>query len=34
MARIITWLKNWAVTCNGAYVINDEALIALEDAFC
>lgn len=26
-------LKNWAVTCNGAYVVNDEALIALEDAF-
>jgi len=26
-------LKSWTVTCNGAYVVNDEALIALEDAF-
>ena len=26
-------LKNWSVTCNGAYVVNDAALVALEDAF-
>ena len=26
-------LKEWRVTCNGAYAANDEALAALEDAF-
>lgn len=26
-------LKNWTVTCTGAYVTNDTALLALEDAF-
>lgn len=25
--------KNWTVTCNGAFVLDDECLIALEDAF-
>lgn len=26
-------LKEWRVACNGAYVADDEALAALEDAF-
>lgn len=26
-------LKEWRVSCNGAYAANDEALAALEDAF-
>lgn len=26
-------LKEWRITCNGAYAANDEALAALEDAF-
>lgn len=25
--------KNWSVTCQGAYVTDDDALSALEDAF-
>lgn len=26
-------LMNWTVTCQGAYVVDDKALVALEDAF-
>ena len=25
--------RNWTVQCNGAYVTDDEALVALEEAF-
>ena len=26
-------LKNWSVNCNGAYVVDDDGMEALEDAF-
>lgn len=32
-ADSLVHLKNWSVDCRGAYVVNDEGLQALEDAF-
>lgn len=32
-ADSLVHLKNWSVDCRGAYVVNDEGLEALEDAF-
>lgn len=31
--EILTGTKGWSVMCSGIYVINDEALTLLEDAF-
>lgn len=32
-ADSLTHLKSWSVECNGAYVVDDSGLEALEDAF-
>lgn len=32
-ADSLVHLKNWSVQCSGAYVVDDEGLEALEDAF-
>lgn len=32
-ADSLVHLKNWSVQCTGAYVVDDEGLEALEDAF-
>lgn len=32
-ADSLVHLKNWSVDCNGAYVVNDDGLDALEEAF-
>lgn len=32
-ADSLVHLKNWTVDCSGAYVVDDEGLVALEEAF-
>ena len=32
-ADSLVHLKSWSVQCTGAYIVDDEALMALEDAF-